>query len=102
MQGHASQGTTTVKDNPSIFTIYDYVCSGVSKHTFRPVGEAPDVWTSLVNRPDPWTSFYSVPELDLLRSLLPLCGSDEGHWKNRVQMGERGGRGPSRGLLDIL
>lgn len=83
-----SQGTTTVetvKDTPSIFTSYDYVCSGVSEHTLRPVGESPDVWASLVNKPDPWTSFYSVPQPDLLRSLLPGCETDEGQWKNWVE-----------------
>lgn len=74
--------TPTVGEGRPTFTSYDYVCSGVSEHILQPVGESPDVWTSLVNRSDPWDSFYSVPTPDVLRSQLPGCGTDEGHWKN--------------------
>ncbi len=79
---------TTVEENESPnskFTSYDFVCSGVSENILRPVAESPDVWVSLANKHNSWSSFYSVPEPDVLRSQLPGCGTNKGHWANWVE-----------------
>jgi hypothetical protein len=69
-----------------IFTTYDYECTGVSEDILQAVGESPDLWAKLVNRPDQWASFYDVPEPDVLRSQLPGCGTDKGHWGNWAEL----------------
>ncbi|KAH8993716.1 hypothetical protein EDB92DRAFT_2113656 [Lactarius akahatsu] len=69
----------------SNFTSYDFVCTGVDENILQPVVESLDVWASLVNSSNPWSSFYSVPVPDVLRSQLPGCGTNEGHWMNWVE-----------------
>jgi hypothetical protein len=70
------------KAGQSLFTSYDFVCSGISPEVLLPVKDAPEAWAALVNRPDPWSKFYAVPVPNVLRSQLPGCGNDEAHFNS--------------------
>lgn len=80
-----SGGATNLGDDGRpLFTSYDIVCSGLSESVFKPVTDSPDIWAALMNKSQ-WASLYQGSVPDIVRALLPGCGSNEGHWKPWVE-----------------
>lgn len=73
------------EDGRPLFTSYDYVCTGISSSVLNVIKESEErQWNALADA-DPRSIFYGISTPDVLRSQLPGCGSDVGHFRSWVQ-----------------
>jgi hypothetical protein len=62
------------------------MCAGVDPAVLGPVEELTSKsWKKLVNGRDRWQKFYEVPGKEILRSQIPGCGSDAGHYTSWLE-----------------
>lgn len=80
-----SDGATSLgEDGRPLFTSYDYVCTGISSSVLNVIKESEEEhWNKLADA-DQRNIFHGVSAPDVLRSQLPGCGSDVGHFRSWV------------------
>jgi hypothetical protein len=78
-----SDGATSLgEDGRPLFTSYDYVCTGISSSVLNVIEQSEaKQWNALAGEGN---IFDGVSAPDVLRSQLPGCGSDVGHFRSWV------------------